>query len=153
MFLLILESLGTWELLLVGMVALVIFGPRKIPELARKAGKMMAEFRKVSNDFKSTWEQEAALGEDEKNAFNFDEDAIARDTPLAEVEHPALKDVDTGGIEEEETETLEGIEAELQDPAVPEIREITDKEQIEKLKSSAAAPTPADESPDKKNWL
>ena len=151
MLLLILESLGTWELLLVGMVALVIFGPRRIPELARKAGKLMAEFRKVSNDFRSTWEREAALGEDEKNAFNFDEDVIARETALPEEEHPSLKEANIGGDSGEESLELTESEADSAEPSIPEIKEVTDEDQIEKLKSSAAAP--ADESQDKENWF
>jgi sec-independent protein translocase protein TatB len=39
-------------------VVLVIFGPQKLPELARGLGKLMAEFRKASTDFKSAFEQE-----------------------------------------------------------------------------------------------
>jgi sec-independent protein translocase protein TatB len=39
-------------------VVLVIFGPNKLPELARGLGKLMAEFRKASTDFKSAFEQE-----------------------------------------------------------------------------------------------
>lgn len=58
MYLLIFESLGAQELILVGIVALIVFGPRKLPMMARKAGEMMREFKSVSNDFKSTWEKE-----------------------------------------------------------------------------------------------
>jgi sec-independent protein translocase protein TatB len=39
-------------------VVLVVFGPNKLPELARGLGKLMAEFRKASTDFKSAFEQE-----------------------------------------------------------------------------------------------
>lgn len=39
-------------------IVLVIFGPQKLPELARGLGKLMAEFRKASTDFKSAFEQE-----------------------------------------------------------------------------------------------
>ena len=39
-------------------VVLVVFGPNKLPELARGFGKLMAEFRKASTDFKSAFEQE-----------------------------------------------------------------------------------------------
>jgi sec-independent protein translocase protein TatB len=39
-------------------VVLVIFGPNKLPELARGLGKLMAEFRKASTDFKSAFEEE-----------------------------------------------------------------------------------------------
>ncbi len=41
-------------------LALIIFGPKKLPEIARQAGKWMAEFRRASNEFKSQIEQEIA---------------------------------------------------------------------------------------------
>src|SRR4029077_12162148 len=40
------------------LVVLVVFGPQKLPELARGLGKLMAEFRKASTDFKSAFEEE-----------------------------------------------------------------------------------------------
>ena len=61
MFLLILESLGSTELLFILVIALVFFGPRKLPQLSRSLGKGIAEFRKASDDFKRTWEREVAL--------------------------------------------------------------------------------------------
>lgn len=61
MVLLFLESLGTTELLLILLVALVLFGPRKLPEMTRKFGKSLNEFKRASDDFKRTWEREVAL--------------------------------------------------------------------------------------------
>src|SRR6266498_5467022 len=61
MVLLILESLGSTELLFILVMALVFFGPRKLPQLSRSLGKNLAEFRKASEDFKRTWEREVAL--------------------------------------------------------------------------------------------
>jgi len=58
---LILESLGATELLFILAIALIFFGPRKLPQLARSMGKGLAEFRKASDDFKRTWEREVAL--------------------------------------------------------------------------------------------
>lgn len=60
MYLFILESIGTSELLLIGLVALIFFGPRKLPDFARSLGKVMNEFRRSSNEFKQTWEREVA---------------------------------------------------------------------------------------------
>src|SRR6185295_10552277 len=56
--LLILESLGSTELLFILVMALVFFGPRKLPQLSRSLGKSMAEFRRASEDFKRTWDRE-----------------------------------------------------------------------------------------------
>ena len=61
MFAFILESLGSTELLFILAIALIFFGPRKLPQLARSMGKGLAEFRKASDDFKRTWEREVAL--------------------------------------------------------------------------------------------
>jgi len=47
-------------LLILG-VALIFFGPRKLPQISRQIGKSLAEFRKASEDFKSTWAREVAL--------------------------------------------------------------------------------------------
>lgn len=58
MFLFILESIGTSELILIGVIALIVFGPRKLPQMMRTVGKWTAEFRKTTSDFKETWERE-----------------------------------------------------------------------------------------------
>ncbi len=63
MFLLILDSLGSTELFFILLMALVFFGPRKLPQLSRTLGKNLAEFRKASEDFKRTWEREVAFEE------------------------------------------------------------------------------------------
>ena len=60
MFLFIFEGLGTSELILILIVALVLFGPRKLPQLSRSVGKSLANFKRASEDFKQTWEKEVA---------------------------------------------------------------------------------------------
>ncbi len=64
-YIFIFESIGTSELMLIGLVAMIIFGPRKIPELAKTIGKVMTEFRRSTDDFKKTWEREAGFNEGE----------------------------------------------------------------------------------------
>jgi Tat protein translocase TatB subunit len=51
-------TLGGPELFLIFVVALIVFGPRKLPDIGKSLGKMMGEFRRASNDFKSTIESE-----------------------------------------------------------------------------------------------
>jgi sec-independent protein translocase protein TatB len=46
------------HMIVVFVVVLVVFGPQKLPELARGLGKLMAEFRKASTDFKTAFEEE-----------------------------------------------------------------------------------------------
>jgi sec-independent protein translocase protein TatB len=60
-FLLVFEFLGTTELLVIAVVALVLFGPRKLPEIGRTVGKAIGEFKRASDDFKRTWEYEVEL--------------------------------------------------------------------------------------------
>ncbi len=79
MFAFILEGLGSTELLFILAIALIFFGPRKLPQLAKTAGKGLAEFRKASDDFKRTWEREVAL-----------ESAQAQDSSLLEADQPAV---------------------------------------------------------------
>ncbi len=75
MFLLILESLGTQELILIGIVALIFLGPRRLPEMARKLGKIMADLKKTSGEFRETWEREVDF-EDETKALKLDSMSI-----------------------------------------------------------------------------
>jgi sec-independent protein translocase protein TatB len=63
---LIFQSIGTQELILIGIVALIFLGPRKLPEYARKIGKMMYAMRSTANEFKTTWEREIDLEEEIK---------------------------------------------------------------------------------------
>ena len=51
-------TLGGPELFLIFVVALIVFGPRKLPEIGKSLGKMMGEFRRASNEFRSTIENE-----------------------------------------------------------------------------------------------
>jgi Tat protein translocase TatB subunit len=54
-------GLGMGEVVLILVIALVVFGPRKLPELGRTLGQAMSQFRRASDDFKRTWEQEVEI--------------------------------------------------------------------------------------------
>ena len=51
-------TLGGQEILFILVIALIVFGPRKLPEIGKSIGRMMNEFRKASNDFRRTLEDE-----------------------------------------------------------------------------------------------
>jgi TatA/E family protein of Tat protein translocase len=56
-------SLGFPELMMIFLVALIVFGPRKLPDIGRTIGKALGEFRRATNDLKSTLEDEVAREE------------------------------------------------------------------------------------------
>ena len=56
-------SIGMPELIIIFVIALIIFGPRKLPELGRSLGKSLAEFKKASNELRNTLEEEIRIEE------------------------------------------------------------------------------------------
>lgn len=82
-YLFILESIGTSELLMIGLIALIIFGPRKLPQMIRTIGKTMAEFRRTTDDFKSTWQKEVDF-EIDKFKTNENSDSLLETQPKTE---------------------------------------------------------------------
>jgi sec-independent protein translocase protein TatA len=92
-------SIGMPELIIIFVIALIIFGPRKLPELGRSLGKSLAEFKKASNELKSTLEEEIRLEEqrsalDERKAAEEKKAAsvtapVANPTPLVDEHHSA----------------------------------------------------------------
>ena len=61
-------SLGMGELLVIFVIALIFFGPRRLPELGRSLGKSLAEFKRASNELRSTLEEEIRLEEQKQEA-------------------------------------------------------------------------------------
>jgi TatA/E family protein of Tat protein translocase len=56
-------SIGMPELIIILVIALIIFGPRKLPELGRSLGRSINEFKKASNELRSTLEEEIRIEE------------------------------------------------------------------------------------------
>jgi Tat protein translocase TatB subunit len=131
-FLFIFESIGTSELLMIGVVALIFLGPRRMPEMARKFGKFMSEFRGTANEFKETWRREV------------DFEGAAKEFDLSNLE----AEVDAG-------KAIAKSPASPQ-PAIAELKDV-DLSKFEELKAAAdnaraKAETVAAAS-DKRNWL
>ena len=54
-------GLGFTELFFIFVLALIIFGPRKLPELGKTLGNTLGQFKRASEDFKRSWEDEVEL--------------------------------------------------------------------------------------------
>lgn len=134
MYLFILESIGTSELLLIGLVALIVFGPRKIPELARTAGKLMAEFRRSTDDFKKTWEREASM----------------LDEFTAEIKSTTL--VEETIVNENSISRSSIVEETVVTPEIKEINQESFKSMLPK-EGDQLKQSPKESAPEKRNWL
>ena len=93
-------TVGVQEMAIIFILALVLFGPKKLPELGRTIGKAITEFRRASNDLKATFEREMQTLERESQsisqvanvtagdifnrAINYDPDHATRSLPPAE---------------------------------------------------------------------
>ena len=61
-------SIGMPELIIILTLALIIFGPRKLPELGRSLGKSLGEFKRASNELRNTLDEEIRLEEERTSA-------------------------------------------------------------------------------------
>ena len=121
-------------------VVLVLFGPHKLPELARGLGKLMAEFRKASTDFKMAFEEEMRNVERQARELEWkkSQDAAAATAAATEPQSTAT----TTGAETEPPRILpESIE-----PMEPRINPVTESVSRESQPASESSGTPAAES-------
>ena len=61
-------SIGMPELIIILVIALIIFGPRKLPELGKSLGRSLNEFKKASTELQNTLEQEIKIEEQKETA-------------------------------------------------------------------------------------
>ena len=94
---------GVPEMIIILVIALIVFGPRKLPELGRSLGKSLGEFKRASNDLRNTLDEEIRIEEkqDDKNTFNEKSKSTQESTnpavaaaPASDV-HPTEPDVGT----------------------------------------------------------
>lgn len=101
-------SLGVPELLLIFVVILIVFGPRRIPEIGRTLGKALGEFRKATDDLKNTIEREVRLEELKQVGPSIVTpfESIARFDPLATPEPVSKSEPVAGTAPETLTESF-----------------------------------------------
>jgi Tat protein translocase TatB subunit len=120
-------QIGPLEILVVAVVALIVFGPTRLPEMARQAGKALAELRRQANDMRSEFETSMKV-EDEKPA----------PPPVAEPAPKASTDTDSAAAEA--PPIAEGLA-----PQMPHVHKGTTTE----LGYRTSPPTPSEEAPAK----
>jgi len=84
-------SLGIPELLVIFVVALIVFGPKRLPEIGRTLGKAMGQFKKATDEFKNTIEREVHVEELKQLASTTIpvHEAVSRSAPVPVIETPA----------------------------------------------------------------
>ena len=73
-------SIGMPELIIILTIALIIFGPRKLPELGRSLGKSLGEFKRASNELRNTLDEEIRI-EEQRTAERAAEPARPAEAP------------------------------------------------------------------------
>lgn len=85
-------SIGMPELIVIFVIALIIFGPRRLPELGRSLGRGINEFKRASNDLRNTLEEEVKLEEQRTPAA-----PTAQAAPPKDAEPPSASRPSDGG--------------------------------------------------------
>ena len=100
-----LGPIGAQELIIIFVIALIVFGPRKLPQLGKSLGRSIGEFKRASNELRSTLEQEIRVEETRKEIMepietlgNEAKEAVKKATQL---------DLDDDDLEDEPKVALE----------------------------------------------
>ena len=102
-------------------IALLLFGPKKLPELARYVGKLMGEFRRASNEFRIQMEDELRVAEqaDQQKKIAAME-AAAPVAPLVDIPEPEHPHIPSAQLAVEPEPSAEPIPEHSIDPRPPE---------------------------------
>ena len=107
-------GIGMPELLLILAIALIVIGPKKLPDLAKSLGRTLREFKKATNEFKETIQIDEDLG-DVKKAFDDLGDDIKESAGLSDLTEFSRPDVSETAEKKEDTVDEGGKEAEGED--------------------------------------
>ncbi|MEE9496394.1 MAG: twin-arginine translocase TatA/TatE family subunit [Desulfobacterales bacterium] len=134
-------GIGMPELLLILAVALIVIGPKKLPDLAKSLGRTLREFKKATNEFKETIQIDEDLS-DVKKAFDDLGDDIKDSVGLnapTEFSRPEEKEaaekkedtVDAGGKDAEGEDKIENVQPAFDELKDTESASSRDEEEIE----------------------
>ena len=114
-------GIGLPELIIILIVALIVFGPKKLPDLARSLGKGMAEFKKATDDIKSTIDRDLKVDLDQAGT----EPSYQPETPPPP-EPPGVPEISPPDLKESSAEPevvrdpfLQGMEKDKSETAIP----------------------------------
>lgn len=82
-------GIGMQEIIIILVVALIVIGPKKLPDLARALGRAMREFRRAADDLKENLDIDGVKEEKEKFMREFSKEKLSRDFKLNEEKEPA----------------------------------------------------------------
>jgi sec-independent protein translocase protein TatB len=117
-------TFGVGDTLLIVVVALIVFGPKKLPEISRQIGKLLYEFRKASNDFKFQIEEELRASEQAERQKELSAQAALSQpaTPVAITagETVSAEPVSEGATASEDTTAASAAETPTVETGLPE---------------------------------
>jgi sec-independent protein translocase protein TatB len=136
---------GFGDYIFIFVLALILFGPKKLPELARQLGKLMGEFRRASNEFKMQMEEELRISEraDQEKKIA----ALEAAAPAPVIAPPALPSPESETKwEEDVSATLPDYpEAQAETPAIATAGELTMRPPETGLPVAQGSPAKAEE--------
>jgi TatA/E family protein of Tat protein translocase len=120
-------GIGMPEMLLILAVALIVIGPKKLPDLARSLGKAMGEFKKATSELKESIQIDSEL-KDVKTAFNEIDRDLKKPAPVGGDTHPVENTADGSPSATDPLDTVKAaftredaeIDGSPDDPAAPE---------------------------------
>ncbi len=136
------------HMIVVFVVVLVVFGPQKLPELARGLGKMMAEFRKASTDFRTAFEEE--MRDIERQAREVERRKIAPPELSAGTQPATLGTSSEAETSAKTSAESQGVETSSSDPVIAPVAESVPRssEDISQERTDDLPPSVPSEPPD-----
>ncbi len=104
-------NLGWPEMMVIFVLALLLFGPKKLPEIGKQAAKALGEFRRASNELKDTWHREMAAMERETQDIKKEAESVAQATSEYSSDYNYDSSYDYGAYGYPETGEADGTAA------------------------------------------
>jgi TatA/E family protein of Tat protein translocase len=105
-------GIGMPELIVILVIALIVIGPKKLPDLAKSLGRAMGEFKKATRELKQAMDVDSEMS-DVKNAFNdMSHPAVAEPPPKIEEKTPPSSDSEPSSADKQNSKDNAGLKTE-----------------------------------------